>query len=480
LGVITHSSLIHDKIITDNCAFVLRNRTTNLIFSFGHQGEKKLQNLSNHIYSIDNNKFRNVHIIIFRNSEELDKARHVNKAEVYKRSFFTSCDEICEKVLETHKDSREKITSNKRDQNKSFNKRTHLSGVHSVRIIDNLQVGKKDSNLFKLTFETEDPIDILPGQFVMISTHKKDDKFRSRTVNSLLKVKPNIHNGLQTSQISYLKRPFGIYRTLYKNFSEDYLSKLNMEMKLASLLYTIKPNRFEIVYKVLERGLGTKELTRLTKNDKVEILAPLGKVFNFRELIGEGIDEIHIVGGGVGIAPLIYLVQVLRSFGIAVKAFIGIEDLKSLRYRENRKESYRNTGRNAKIYIDDLKFFGLSGTSDIYVSFLCDTEEEQLKGINNVCKGSFITEPYSEYLQKHDHLKILTFACGPLPMMQKVHNITAQYPIKTYVLMEKRMACGIGVCFSCVCKTIENGVNHYSRVCVDGPIMESKQINWNE
>jgi dihydroorotate dehydrogenase electron transfer subunit len=46
--------------------------------------------------------------------------------------------------------------------------------------------------------------------------------------------------------------------------------------------------------------------------------------------------------------------------------------------------------------------------------------------------------------------------------------------------MEKRMACGIGVCFSCVCQTIVNGEKHNSRVCIDGPIIESKQINWNE
>jgi dihydroorotate dehydrogenase electron transfer subunit len=320
----------------------------------------------------------------------------------------------------------------------------------------------------------------MPGQFVMISTRKEKNKFKSKTINSISKVKPNIHNDLQSKQISYLKRPFGIYRTYYENFNEDYLSKLNLEKKLASILYTVKPNRFEIVYKVLERGLGTNEMMHLVRNDKVEILAPLGKVYDFRELLKEELDEIHIVGGGVGIAPLIYLVQVLRSFGIEVKAFIGIEDCKSLIYKDRIKKNYTDTGRNAKIYIDDLKLFGLSGTSDIYVSFMCDTEEEQLKGIKNVFKGSLVTEPYSEYLHKHGHLKTHTFTCGPLPMMQKVHNITAQYNIKSYVLMEKRMACGIGVCFSCVCKTIENGVNHYSRVCMDGPIMESKQINWNE
>jgi NAD(P)H-flavin reductase len=170
----------------------------------------------------------------------------------------------------------------------------------------------------------------------------------------------------------------------------------------------------------------------------------------------------------------------MRSLRIKVKAFIGIDSLSSLTYEDSNKKSYPESGKNSLMYIDDLELLGLSRTSDIYVSFLCSTDQEQIKGIQNVFKGSFVTEPYAEYLKKHNDLKILTFACGPSPMMQKVHNLTASYKIKSYVLMEKRMACGIGVCFSCVCKTIENGEPHYSRVCIDGPIIESKQINWNE
>jgi dihydroorotate dehydrogenase electron transfer subunit len=480
IGVNGHSSLIKDKIITENCAFILKNSETNLVFSFGHQGIENLQNLSNYIFSIDHNKFKYIHIIIFKNFEELDEARQVNNAYVYKRSFFTSCEEIWRKVIEIDKVTFERIALNKWKPTKSLQWGNHSARIHNIKIIDNIPVGKGDSKLYKLSFQTEEPIDIVPGQFVMISTRKEKNEFKSKTVHSISEVKPNLHNDLQTKPISYLKRPFGIYRTYYENFTDDYISKLDLEKPLASILYTLMPNRFEIVYKVLDRGVGTNELTRLAKNDRVEVLAPLGKVFNLRELLKEKLDEIHIVGGGVGIAPLVFFAQVMRSLRIKVKAFIGIDSLSSLTYEDSNKKSYPESGKNSLMYIDDLELLGLSRTSDIYVSFLCSTDQEQIKGIQNVFKGSFVTEPYAEYLKKHNDLKILTFACGPSPMMQKVHNLTASYKIKSYVLMEKRMACGIGVCFSCVCKTIENGEPHYSRVCIEGPIIESKQINWNE
>jgi len=233
----------------------------------------------------------------------------------------------------------------------------------------------------------------------MISTSKEKDDFKPRMVNSISKVKPTIHNNLQTKQSSYLKRPFGIYRTYYEHFTGDYTSRLHLEKELASLLYTIKPCMFEIVYKVLDKGVGTNELTRLTKNDKVEILAPLGKVFDLRELVKEDIDEIHIVGGGVGMAPLVYLVQVLRFLNYKVKAFIGLENTVSITCREAVKRSSAHRGKKARIYLDDLKLFGLSESSDIYMSFQCDTDEEQIRGIKNAFIGSLVTEPYAEYLK---------------------------------------------------------------------------------
>ncbi len=486
-----HSNLNNDKEITDNCTFILLYQGTNLIFNFGHQDITALQKLSNYIFEIDNNTYKNLHIIIFKNAWELNEARNVNNANVYKRSFFTSFDKICSKVFELNKTAYEETFSIDWDFGKSLNKFNnpeyiqYKAKLFNSVIVDNIPVGQETPNLYKLTFITEDTIDILPGQFIMIDTLRErqselSKSYHPHVVDSISNVTPTIHNDLGSKKISYLKRPFGIYKTYYENFSDDYLSKLNLEKDLATILYTVKPNKFEILYKVLEGGVGTRELTKIVKNDKIEILAPLGKIFDLREILIEDFDEIHIIGGGVGIAPLVYLVQVLRYFNLNVKAFIGVEKYSSLKYNDINIKSFTSSGKNAKIYVDDLKLLGLTENSDIYVSIQSKTEEKQNIDIKNVFIGSLITEPYAEYVKNHNKLKILTFTCGPLPMMRKVHDITAQYNSKSFVLMEKRMGCGIGVCFSCVCKTIINGENHNSRVCIDGPIIESKLINWNE
>jgi dihydroorotate dehydrogenase electron transfer subunit len=481
------SFIIQDEIISENCAFVVKSKKTNLIFSFGHLSQKKLNDLSNYIYLIDNNKYENIHIIIFKNSVELNEARRLNKANVYKRCFFTSFEIICSKAIEINKESYKKTFSLNWDFYHNKPKNLHEANLHKINIIDNIPVGTEESKLYKMTFESKDSIDILPGQFIMIDTlRERQTEFSGRLQpkihNSISSVHPSFHNDLNTNRLSYLKRPFGIYRTYNENFSYDCSSKLILEKEWSSILYTIKPNKFEILYKVLDGGVGTNELTKLVKDDKIEILAPLGKIFDLREILKEEIDEVHIVGGGVGIAPLVYLVQILRFFGIRVKAFIGVEKYSSLTYfdADIDPQSFTGSGRNAKIYVDDLRFLGLSETSDIYLSILSDADDEQTIDIRNVFKGCFITEPYANYVKEHQNSNILTFTCGPTPMMHKVHNIASQYNIKSFVLMEKRMACGIGVCFSCVCKTVENGENHYSRVCIDGPIIESKQINWNE
>lgn len=487
----SHSTLNDDKEITGHCAFILKYQSTNLVFSFGHQDKKNLQKLSDHICKIDNNDYKSIHIIIFKNEQELHEARKLKNANVYKRGFFTSFDKICTEVLEIDEVKDEKTFSTGlkyiKGTDKPKNKKIlpDTVNLYTSVIVDNVPVGEESSKLYKLTFITEDTIDILPGQFMMIDTLRERQNeilksYRPRIIGTISNVTPNIYNDLGTKQISYLKRPFGIYRAYYENFDNDYLSKLNLEKTLASILYTVKPNKFEILYKILEGGVGTNELTKIAKEDKIEILAPLGSIFDLRELLKEDFDEIHIVGGGVGMAPLVYLVQALRYFNCKVKVFIGIEKYSSLAYNDLNANSFTSTGSNAKIYVDDLKMLGLSENSDIYVSIESNTDAGQITDIKNVFMGTMVTGPYEEYLKLHSKLKAITFTCGPLPMMHKVHDITSRYNIKSYVLMEKRMACGIGVCFSCVCQTTVNGENHNSRVCIDGPIIESKLINWNE
>ena len=245
---------------------------------------------------------------------------------------------------------------------------------------------------------------------------------------------------------------------------------------LATILHTVLPDTFEIFYKVLDHGIGTKELSRLAPGDRVQMIGPLGKRFNVRDLRSCGVEEVHVIGGGVGMAPLVFLVQALRFHAFNVKAFIGIESLDLLSYRDDLASSYSEASRDARIYVDDLLAAGLD-PEDVFVS--SNRQEAPPGGLPH---GNFsvglVSEQYEAYLAERQPLSaVAAFTCGPMPMMEAVNRITQRYGITLRVLMEKRMACGIGVCLSCVCKT-KTGVSHYARVCTDGPIFEASEIAW--
>jgi dihydroorotate dehydrogenase electron transfer subunit len=230
---------------------------------------------------------------------------------------------------------------------------------------------------------------------------------------------------------------------------------------------------------VLTNGIGTKELSKLQKGAEIQILGPLGKGQIIRELRDKGFDEIHVIGGGVGMAPLIYIVQALRYYSYKVKAFIGIEKIGMLKYKralDGLDASFNEE--DPTIYIDDLIETGLD-SSAIFVSsseagIICKKIPKK-----NLHKG-LVSDQYDDYLLRATSTrKVLTFACGPFGMMKALVPITKKYEIPLKVLMEKRMACGIGVCLSCVCETrTEKGESKYSRVCTDGPIFDASEIIW--
>jgi NAD(P)H-flavin reductase len=109
----------------------------------------------------------------------------------------------------------------------------------------------------------------------------------------------------------------------------------------------------------------------------LNMIGPLGRRIDLRGRVSQGLEEVHVIGGGVGMAPLIFLVQSLRYFGISVKAFIGIESVDLLRYRENTSEQmnagvpidegFAARAKDAHIYVDDLMEAGMN-PADIYVS----------------------------------------------------------------------------------------------------------------
>jgi NAD(P)H-flavin reductase len=274
-----------------------------------------------------------------------------------------------------------------------------------------------------------------------------------------------------------------------------------------------------MLYKVLPDGIGTPLMTKLKRGQKIGMVGPLGRPFDVRRLRAAGVEEVHVIGGGVGMAPLILLVEALRYHAFPVKVFLGIARFESLRYRDGLAATPRSG--DAYVYIDDLLAAGVNA-ANIHVSCESEVPAKTVRGIpkENLFHG-LVPEQYRRYLEHtptHEsrlgptptppgrgiadlnspppegfgvgslvsmcsqtvrHDSVMAFTCGPDRMMELVAETTRLAGVRLQVLMEKRMACGIGVCFSCVQRVRRpNGAEDYARVCMEGPLFDAKDILW--
>ncbi|TDT62829.1 dihydroorotate dehydrogenase electron transfer subunit [Fonticella tunisiensis] len=192
-------------------------------------------------------------------------------------------------------------------------------------------------------------------------------------------------------------------------------------------IHDIHENKISFLYSVV--GEGTKFLSQLRKGEQLQILGPLGKGFNVENIKGKA----AIISGGIGIAPMLYLSKNLKVSTLHLYA--GFRD---------------------EVYgIDDMKKY----TDKIYL-----TTENGNTGV----KG-YITEIFNP--SSYD----IVLCCGPEKMMMKTVKLCKEYNVPIFVSMEKHMACGIGACLVCTCKT-KNGNR---RTCKDGPVFLGEDVIWD-
>jgi dihydroorotate dehydrogenase electron transfer subunit len=277
-----------------------------------------------------------------------------------------------------------------------------------------------------------------------------------------------------------LKRPFGVCRLFFPGWPTDYLQRLDLPATLALALYPPHPEHFDMLYKVLPDGIGTALMTKLKRGQRVHMLGPLGRPFDVRRLRAEGVEEVHVIGGGVGTAPLIQLVESLRYYSFRVKVFVGAATLQSLRYRDELAETFGEQPRDAYIYVDDFLRAGVK-PANIFVA--CDRElPGPVRGIpaTNRFRG-LVPEQYRQYLASQPRIgNEVAFSCGPNRMMEVMSDVCRQAHVPLKLLLEKRMGCGFGVCFSCVQKVRRaDGTEDYARICMEGPVFDAQDILWN-
>jgi dihydroorotate dehydrogenase electron transfer subunit len=242
-------------------------------------------------------------------------------------------------------------------------------------------------SLLKLSLENEIP-EMLPGQFVQVRVND--------------------------SRSTFLRRPISIH----------YIDK--------------QANELWLLIQII--GEGTNKLAKSNPGELINLIYPLGNGFSLPENIftsPEKNKKLLLIGGGAGVAPLLYLGAQLSFLSYKPEFLLGARSQKDL------------------IQLDEFRKYG-----DVYL-----TTDDGSCGENG-----FVTN--------HPVLKSIDFdylyVCGPKPMMMAVAKYAKQHSIAGEVSLENIMACGVGACLCCVEKTTYGNL----RVCTEGPIMNINTLTW--
>ena len=237
-----------------------------------------------------------------------------------------------------------------------------------LKITENIRVAE---NVYKMVLEDPELEEMKPGQFVNIRL-----------------------DGL------YLRRPISV-----------------CESEAGSLT---------IIYKAV--GKGTEQMSRMKEREKLDVLTGLG---NGYDLTKAG-DRPLLLGGGVGVPPLVMLARKLREQGKDVTAVLGFNTMEEV--------------------------FGQAAFEIMGVNTIVTTAD-----------GTYGTKGFVTDAMPEDYSYFYT--CGPEPMLKAVYRKTKTSGQFSF---EERMGCGFGACMGCSCKTITG----YKRICREGPVLEKEEILW--
>ena len=199
----------------------------------------------------------------------------------------------------------------------------------------------------------------------------------------------------------------------------------------------IGDGRLRIVYRIA--GQGTLELSQMQAGRTLRAIAPLGNGFD----ISHRYTDIAIVGGGIGVPPLLELAKQTRQRHPKAKitAYLGFRDAGGVILKEN----FAKCTDNVRVSTDDGSY-GEHGNA-----------VDMLKGA------------------KHD----AAYGCGPHVMLVGLAKWSTENDTACYVSLEERMACCIGACLACVVKIKQNGDVTQEKICSTGPIFDAKELIWS-
>jgi len=254
--------------------------------------------------------------------------------------------------------------------------------IESLKIIDNQRLNK-DIFILELSGKEKLP-EMKPGQFAEVK--------------------------VENSPETFLRRPFSIHDVNYGR------------------------NTFKLLIQIA--GKGTEKLSELKKGDQLNIIYPLGNSFS----LPEREQKILLIGGGCGVAPLLFLGKYLKTNGFKPEILLG----------------FRNSERIIE-YDEYLK---------IGKVFL--TTEDGSRGEKGFATG------HSVLLSTKSTRYDIIYCCGPEAMMKAVGAYSRKSNIECEVSLENLMGCGIGACLCCIVETVKGNLC----TCTDGPVFNINELKW--
>ena len=219
----------------------------------------------------------------------------------------------------------------------------------------------------------------------------------------------------------------------------------------------------EILYKIV--GHGLRLLSKKKPGDFVSVLGPIGQPFR----MSPKRPNTLLIGGGVGIPPMVYIADWLRQDKGGWKPFaiLGSEIPFPFELQES---SLPVAGVG-----DDV-----NSTMPLLEGWGVPTRLTSLQGYAG-CHDGYVTDLADQWLSaltKDDLKKVEVFACGPTPMLKAVADLAARYDLPCQVSLEEFMACAVGGCAGCTVKINTPDGEAMKRVCVDGPVFDATTVVW--
>ncbi len=193
-------------------------------------------------------------------------------------------------------------------------------------------------------------------------------------------------------------------------------------------------NTVTVVYRA--QGEGTRRIAAKRPGDALDVLGPLGRGFS----VHDGDGRVLLVGGGIGVPPLLELAHQLAAHGIRALAILGFQTA------------------SQAVLLDDFA---------PYAEVIVVTDDGTLGERGRV----------TDFLQPERLQGVVRYyACGPTPMLKAVKDVLAVRGLPGYLSLEERMGCGIGLCAGCVHKIARDGVVRPLKTCREGPVFPAAEV----